>query len=90
MAFGDMRQDVKQDVFAGPIPANNAGHLAVLDLEGDIPEGPDGVVSKSAERSSARTSQDVAQGEVSLPLSDTVLLAQALCSNRNIIHVKAR
>jgi hypothetical protein len=36
IAFGDIRQDVKQDVFAG--------HLAVLDLEGDIPEGPDGVV----------------------------------------------
>ena len=44
MAFGDMRQDVKQDVFAGPLPANNAGHLAVLDIGGDIPEGLDGVV----------------------------------------------
>jgi len=42
--LGDARQDLEKCALAGSIAANNAYHFALLDLERDLPEGPDRVL----------------------------------------------
>src|SRR5207237_1388454 len=83
--FGDLRQDLEQCAFTGAVATNNADNFAFLNVEGDIVQGPKGLVRLAAAGQAPEplkgrpecSAQGLAEvGVATLARTELVLLAQ--------------
>ena len=98
--LGDAGEDLEQRALAGAVAADDADDLAALDLEGDVAQGPDGVLAVGRlgggkvgtwEGWQAETleggCEGVAQGVVALlRAADAVELAQVFDADGDVTH----
>ena len=89
---GDPREDLEQRALAGAVPADDAEHLAVLEVERDVAKRPDRLLlrRRAEELAEARPRRrdevlhGLAQRVRSLEVADPVALAEPLDADRRL------
>jgi len=82
----DARQQFEQRGFARSVSADQADDFALLDLEGNVADGPDEVRGRPLAVAAKCAGQNVAKRTVTLALPDAVALADSFDANDGISH----
>jgi hypothetical protein len=88
---GDARQDLQQGRLPRAVPADDAEHLAALDVEGDAPEGLDLFAPPAAERGAHCARDRVAEAAVEdVHLAEPVALREVANLERVVRRCRQR